>query len=391
MNHFKQHMSLLIVILSILSTNAQEKLSFNGYLSNMGQSVIAKDTADEYEATYDYILHNRMNLAYYANDNLTAHLQFRNQFLWGESVELTPNYAKVFQQDKGFVDMNFNWFDGNNYLLNTQIDRAYVEYVNGNLEVSLGRQRVNWGRALVWNPNDIFNAFSYYDFDYVERPGSDAIKARYYLGMASATELVAKLDSANNFTLAGMWKTNKSGYDFQVIGGYVNGEDYVIGAGWEGNIKSFAFRGEMSYYHPEENFSDSIGVVLASVGTDISFGNSLVLQAEFLYNDSKTLSSNVADFYSAPPNSKSLSISEYNFFVNVQYPVTPIFSVYTAAMYYTDYKGYFLMPGFDISLSDNMNFSLIYQYFNLELFNPLVMKDERVGVNMAFARLKWNF
>ena len=49
------------------------------------------------------------------------------------------------------------------------------------------------------------------------------------------------------------------------------------------------------------------------------------------------------------------------------------------------------MPGFDISLSDNMNFSLIYQYFNLELFNPLKFEKERVGVNMAFVRLKWNF
>ncbi|MDA3890601.1 MAG: hypothetical protein PF517_02935 [Salinivirgaceae bacterium] len=357
----------------------------------MGQSVIAKDTADEYQATWDVIIHNRINLAYYASNNFTAHLQFRNQFLWGESVELTPDYANTFEKDKGWVDMNFNWFENDNNLLNTQVDRAFVEYVNGNLELSIGRQRVNWGRTLVWNPNDIFNAFSYYDFDYMERPGSDAVRARYYLGIASATEIVAKIDSAENLTLAGMWKTNKWSYDFQLIGGYVNGEDYVIGAGWEGNIKSFAFRGEFSYYHPEKSFADTSGVLLAAVGTDISFGNSMVVQAEFLYNDKKTLSASVGDFYSAPSNSKSLSISEFNFFANITYPITPILSIYTAAMYYPDYKGYFLMPGLDLSLSDNMNLSLIYQYFNLEMFDPLKQEDARVGVNMAFARLKWNF
>lgn len=391
MKNFKKYIVIANLALSVVVANAQEKLSFNGYVSNMGQSLILKDTANEYEAIFDLIVHNRINLAYYANDNFTAHLQFRNQFLLGESVEMNKNYANTFQKDKGFVDMNFNWFDGNNYLLNTQVDRAYVEYVKGNFELSVGRQRVNWGRALVWNPNDIFNAFSYYDFDYMERPGSDAIRARYYLGMASATEVVAKLDSAKNLTLAGMWKTNALGYDFQLIGGYANSQDYVIGAGWEGNIKTFAFRGEATYYHPDEMFADTLGVFLASLGTDISFGNNLMVQAEFLYNDHKTKTASATSFLGTPPDSKSLSISEYNFFVNFQYPVTPIFSVYTAAMYYTDYKGYFLMPGFDVSLSDNMNFSLIYQYFNLELYNQVSMKDERQGMNMAFARLKWNF
>jgi len=357
----------------------------------MGQSLVAKDSTNNYQATWDLIIHNRINLAYYANDRITAQLQFRNQFLWGESVKLTPGYAENFAADKGWLNMNFNWFENNNNFLNTQIDRAYIEYVNGNMELSLGRQRINWGRSLVWNPNDIFNAFSYYDFDYIERPGSDALRAKYYLGTASATEIVAKIDSANNLTIAGMWKTNKLGYDFQVIGGYANGEDYVIGAGWEGNIKSFAFRGELSYYHPEQNFSKSSGVFLASLGTDISFSNSIMIQVEFLYNDKKTLSVSASDFYSAPPNSKSLSMSEYNFFTNITYPITPIISIYTAGMYYVDQKGYFLMPGFDFSLSDNLAFSFIYQYFNLELFNPAVLKDERVGVNMAFVRLKWNF
>ena len=34
-----------------------------------------------------------------------------------------------------------------------------------------GRQRINWGQTFVWNVNDVFNAYSYFDFDYKERPG----------------------------------------------------------------------------------------------------------------------------------------------------------------------------------------------------------------------------
>ncbi len=371
----------LIMVLG-LNTFSQNKFTINGYVSQMGSGMFFADSSD---VKWDYVLHNRINMSYYANDNLIAHLEFRNQFVWGETMKNTPNYAQNFEKDKGLVDLNWNWFHNDNNLLNTQIDRAYVEYTRNNLELTIGRQRINWGRTLVWNPNDIFNAYSYYDFDYMEKPGSDAVRAVYYTGSASSIEGVVKVDSANHVTSAALYKFNRWGTDFQFLGGYANGEDLVFGTGWEGNIKSFALRGELSYYHPTKNFADTSGVFLATVGTDISFGNSMMVQAEFLYNDHKTRTS-LTDLMSAPANSKSLSISEYNLFVNVTYPITPILSAYAAGMYYTDQKGYFLMPGFDLSLTDNMSLSLIYQYFNVEIY-----KDQRLGLNMAFARLKWNF
>ncbi len=378
---------LFLIVFTSIKIVAQDKFSFNGYVSNMGQTVVAKDTNGNYQSAWDLIIHNRLNLAYYANDKFTFHLQGRNQFLWGESVSLNPDYAKTFAQDRGWADLNWNWFENDNNFLNTQIDRAYVEYVNGNLEMSLGRQRVNWGRTFVWNPNDIFNAFSYYDFDYMERPGSDAFRAQYYLGMASSVEVVTKIDSANNLTFAGIGKFNKWGYDLQVLGGYVNSQDYVIGAGWEGNIKALGFRGEMSYYHSEKNFADTTGSFLASLAVDYLFPKSISAQIEFLYNDPKNILdlNNASALYQAPPDSKSLSFSEYNFFVNIVWPATPILTINIASMYYTDYKGYFLMPGIDFSITEDLYFSLIYQYFNLEVMS------QRSATNLAFARIKWNF
>lgn len=374
--------------LSALLGLTQSKFDFNGYISNMGQSSFAKDANNSLQFFNDFILHNRINLAYYASDNFTAHVQFRNQFVWGQTMQQLPGYADNFEKDRGFFDMNFNWWQGNNNLFNTQFDRAYIEYMQGNFEFSLGRQRVNWGRSLVWNPNDIFNAFSYYDFDYMERPGSDAIRANYYFGIASSAELVAKLDSSNNLTLAGLYKFNKWSYDIQILGGYVDGQDFVIGTGWEGSIGPVAFRGEASYYRAEENFSDTCGVFLASVGIDYLIGNKLTVQAEFLYNDSKTLidiEQSPGSIFQAPPTSKSLSFSEYNLFTNFSYLLSPIVTTNFAAMYYPDYQGFFLMPAIDISLTSDLYISFMYQYFNLEV------NHIRSGSNIAYARLKWNF
>ena len=53
----------------------------------------------------------------------------------------------------------------------------------------IGRQRINWGVNLAWNPNDLFNAYSLIDFDYQERPGSDAIRFQYYMGDLSVLNL----------------------------------------------------------------------------------------------------------------------------------------------------------------------------------------------------------
>ena len=55
-------------------------------------------------------------------------------------------------------------------------------------ELTLGRQRINWGVNLAFNPNDLFNAYSLIDFDYQERPGSDAIRFQYFTNELSSFE-----------------------------------------------------------------------------------------------------------------------------------------------------------------------------------------------------------
>lgn len=360
----------------------QEKFSFDGYISQMGTF---QKLTDSTPFMPDYTLHNRLNFAWFPSNRVTIQLQIRNQFLWGKSISKQFILPQNFTLDRGLIDLNHNWTNGDNYLLNSQIDRASVQWEKDKFEITLGRQRINWGRTLVWNPNDIFNAYSYYEFDYTEKPGSDALKMVYYSGTAASTELVLKSDSTRKISVGMLTKWNRLGYDFQVLAGTISDEDVFAGFGWEGSLEKFSFRGEVTYYHPQTNLSDSLGVFLASVGTDISFDNQLMLQSEFLYNDKKTRTT-IYQMMATPQTAKSLSVSEYNLFINATYPVSPVFSLYGSAMYYADQKGLFLMPGCDISFADNVNLSAIYQYFNVEL-----VKNQRIDYHAFFVRLKWNF
>ena len=91
--------------------------------------------------------------------------------------------------DQGFVDLSWNILNEQSFFLNTTIDRLWVDLNYGKFQARIGRQRINWGQTLVWNPNDIFNAYSFFDFDYIERPGSDAVRLQYYPGSSSALKL----------------------------------------------------------------------------------------------------------------------------------------------------------------------------------------------------------
>ncbi len=149
--------------------------------------------------------------------------------------------------DNGYFDLSFVPAQGKGWFLHSMFDRAYLDWVSGNWQITAGRQRVNWGMNLVWNPNDLFNSYSYFDFDYEERPGTDALRIQYYTGMTSSAELVYQIgENDDEMALAGLYRFSQWNYDIQFIGGWV-GTDYIIGTGWAGNIKGGGFRGEITH------------------------------------------------------------------------------------------------------------------------------------------------
>ena len=80
------------------------------------------------------------------------------------------------------------------------------------------RQRVNWSQTLIFNPNDIFNGYSFFDFDYPEKAGSDAVRLYYYPSVVSVIEVAAKLNRFGQLSAAALHRFNVSGWGVQVLG-----------------------------------------------------------------------------------------------------------------------------------------------------------------------------
>lgn len=358
----------LMIIASILK--GQEKESFfknmtlNGYVKYMNTAMF-----NDVDSVWlvDNLIHNRLNFRWYMNENLTLAVEARNRFIYGDLNKMIPGYADMIEQDNGLFDfLTTNLVEEKSFLLNTSIDRAYVEYNKNSFVAKLGRQRINWGQSFAWNPNDIFNVYSFFDFDYEERPGSDALRLQYYTSFTSVAEIAVKMDKDHNITAAGLYRFNKWGYDLQFMGGVLDTSDYVLGTGWSGNIKNAGFNGEISYFHPQNNFSDTSGVVLVSAGLNYMFDNSLYIQLEGIYNGyfNKLNIQSFNDLYFMPMSVKTMSYSKFSWFGQMSYPIHPLVNATLAVMYFPSLgSGYFLMPSISYSASNNFEFSLHGQRF----------------------------
>jgi hypothetical protein len=373
---------LLLTSLSLLSQD-KEAITLNGYITTMQSSMF-----DSLSGPFlnENLLHNRLNFKGYLNDNISFAAEFRNRLFTGDFVRLGKYYSGLIGADKGVVDMSWNVLEKQSFLLNTTVDRLWIDLHYNRFQATIGRQRINWGQTFVWNPNDIFNTYSFFDFDYVEKPGSDAVRLQYFPSSSSVAELAVKADNENNITAAGLYRFNKWGYDIQFLAGFVNSEDIVIGAGWSGSIKSISFRGEVSWFDQYEDFpSGDEGTLLITTGFDKVFKDNSMAQLQVMYCNNPLMLNNFNSFYSGNLSSKDLAFSRFSAFGQFTWALTPLLNMTGSGMWLPDLEGYFAGPSVDYSLAENLDFSFIWQHFNA------IMAGERSNINLGFLRLKYSF
>jgi len=382
----------LMLFFSVFATAQDNKnWSFyvNGYVNNM-QSVMFDSLAGNW--TNDNLIHNRINFNAYYKQSVEIGVSVRNRLFTGETVKNFAGYADYIGTDRGFFDMSYNLVNEKSVLLNTSVDRLYFKYTKNKFELTVGRQRINWAKTFVWNPNDLFNNYSFFDVDYPERPGSDAIDMVYYWGVNSSIEFASKIDADTNLTAALRYNFALGTYDIQLIGGLLKEQDLAVGLGWTGYIKDLTFRGEATYLQPKDNIVDTSGQLVASVGFDYTLADKYTFVVEYLYSGQKQnfVPTGAMDFYSAPQDIKHLSFSEHNFMAQVMAQVTPLVTVSFAGLYFPSFDGYFLMPNLQVSMAENLDLTIIPQFFKGTFDIPVLGKTD-IKFTAVYLRMSYNF
>ncbi len=369
---------------------SQDNWMFKGYLKGMS---IMQTIGDNGEMAIENVLHNRLDLNWYATERLTLTAGLRNRIIAGNNVSLIPDYSEYVSRDPGYFDLSWVWADQTSWVGVSQLDRLMIDYSAGKFQVTLGRQRINWGQTFVWNPNDLFNTYSYFDFDYEEKPGSDALRMQYYLNYSDKLEWSTSLDAEHRLSSVLLYRFNRRGYDFQFLGGVYTESDVVLGGGWTGSIAGGGFSGEFTYFHPFEDQEDSGGKWTATLHYDYTFKNSLQLQFETLYNGfgAEDFSSGLGDILFLDLNPKNLFPTRFALFGSGAYDVSPLFRAMLAAMYGPEGNFLYVGPTLTYSISNSMELAGIVQYFSMDEVeddqgNTLVNSGTAL-----YVRFKWSF
>jgi hypothetical protein len=194
----------------------------------------------------------RQNLRCYPHPQITVAMECDERLLLGESIWLIRQTSDAYRFDEPYFDWRKSLLDEEDAVLEAEIDRLWITAYQGDLEVTIGRQRIAWGTALVWNPIDLFNPSSPLDFANIEKPGADGLRAQYYLGAASRIEIAGALRRPEEHSIAvTQLVLNRWEYDWHFLGGR-QAEEWVTGLAWAGNIHGGGFRGELLGRFPAE-------------------------------------------------------------------------------------------------------------------------------------------
>ncbi|MFA6469085.1 MAG: hypothetical protein WCW35_09310 [Bacteroidota bacterium] len=377
----------LLLIIPILSFAQSESYQLGGYgkylYSNANIPIIGR--------VNDHIFHSRINSKVFLSEELTAVAELRNRIFLGGSVEHSSNFLSTIESDHDFGNVDVAWWNTSSSVAHSELDRFYIDATVNNTQFTLGRQRVAWGTALVWNPTDLFNPLSILDFDYEERPGVDALRGQYFLSEVSKIEIAVKPGkSSSRRIIAAKILLNQWDYDFHIISG-VQGFYPFFGAAWAGDIEGAGFRGEIAskkisaellHSFPAISGMWSTSVVLS---IDYTFSNNIYLHSELLYNDQGVTER--AAF--ALPSSRSLGLlspARLSLFYEISLDVHPLVRLSGFIIYNPYDHSSALVPSASWSVIENLDIS----FFGL-IFSGHTQSEYGGYGQTIFLRAKYSF
>ena len=383
----------MIILIDLATINAQDqveskwkdKISFSGYLRYMNSSsVINSDSTIK-----DNLIHNRLRIKLDLNSRFNAVVEMRNRAFFGQATKINPNLGNILNNDLGELDLSFVPYDQKELVIHSIFDRAYIKYSSDKWELRIGRQRINWGVNLAWNPNDLFNAYSLIDFDYQERLGVDALRLQYYIGEMSTIELSAQPGmSIDESIFAGLWKFNLNGSDFQFLfGNYY--EDVAIGFGLATNIKNAGVTIESTYFNPKNNSKTSEGLS-TSFSVDYSTKSGIYFNSSFLFNSlgstKKSTDDNLFGSFLTDISAKRLMPSKLTYFTQVSGNFTPAINGSMTIFHMKGEEMLLIMPSVTYEIKENLDRMLLAQL----IYNQIESNFNSMGVGI-FLRCAYNF
>ena len=186
------------------------------------------------------------------------------------------------------------------------VDRLSLKIMSEEIDITLGRQPVNFATTFYFTPNDFFGPFTAQTFYRVYKPGVDAARADVLLGELSQISITGVFGYGPDSSSSNGWSNSpaldrssfltrvvstRSNFEWALLGGKVANKN-IIGASLQGDMFDWlGIRGEGHYAIPEDNSDNDFEF---SIGIEHRFQNDITLQGEFFHHG--TGSDSVGDY-----------------------------------------------------------------------------------------------
>jgi len=364
----------------------EKRWDLNGYVKYMATYTVP----DQANNGLDHLLHQRFNFEYRFDHGLRFNASMRNRVFVGDSLD-NPHFGNFVAFDNGYMDLSKNVKESDSVVINSQLDRLFLDWQGEQWRARVGRFRINWAMNTIWNPNDLFNAYSIYDFDYAEKQGSDALMIGRKLGFADGAEWVVNPNQDGELnSYAARYYGNSRGWDYQFVAGKSH-LDNVLGIGFATDWQGAGVRGELTWFSPRKDWYKGAPQeknTVASLETDYSFGGkrSWLARAAWLYIENPTNVANAQLYLSLPLNAKTLSFTHNTVYLDVSFDFSALNRMTISTSYYQD-ESYFIGLSNAYSLANDWQILMVLQRFDgggSSLFG-------QTASTLLYANIKWSF
>lgn len=362
--------------------NKESAFQFRGYVKDLQVFSVGGgfDSTD-----WVQMVHNRLNFSYRFSEKWSARLEVRNRIFVGSQVKENPSFAEGIDAYPGYFDLSKTWVDTGSWVVHSVIDRLQLKYASGKWEITAGRQRINWGVSNIWNPNDIFNAYNFLDFDYEERPGNDALRLQYFPSGSQSIDFAWRPGRKSRESIAALrYGFNKKAYDWQLLAGVFQ-SDLVAGFGWAGSLGKSGFKGEFSYFHPQQSWTDTLGTVSLSWMFDRTFKNDWYLSFSYLYTG-QPVDYTGGSIFSGNLTAKSLFPFRHSFYTGTTKVLNPAWQASAALIYSPTDNSLIIFPVVSYNIADHWDADLTMQAYFSD--GPGGYRGRGTAF---FLRAKWSF
>ena len=357
-----------------------ERMRLSGYVKAL---MLLNGDSRFSEFDVDYVVHNRLNFRWKPVNGLTAVAEFRNRIFAGERVRKSADFSSLLRYPDEQWNLNVLWMNQKGLVAHTTTERAYVDFDWVQSGLRFGRQRINWGLSTTWNPNDIFNAWNFLDFDYEERAGVDAVSFRYSNSAFSEFSMVYAL-SANRQDIAALrYFFNRNRFDVQLIGGLYRGKG-TLGGGWAGHIGEAGFKGEVQYYFLKDFRSAHVNVTLE---LDKLVGHGWYISGGGLFN-SMGINYPLNNFQEVNLNlsAENLMPGKWSGLFTLKKEINPLTTANLSAVYSPGFNLMILLGGLSYNVVPDFDLDVVWQSYFFETQSKF-QAIRHLGV----VRLRWSY